>query len=126
MAYKTDYNRVHGLGAAGEGAHHWWMQRLTSIALIPLTLLFLFPFGAALGQGYEAVIEIYRNWWNALIAVAFLIVGFWHLMQGLQVVIEDYVPSKGLRTVLLLANTLLNWALGAAGVFAVASIAFSG
>jgi succinate dehydrogenase / fumarate reductase, membrane anchor subunit len=126
MAYKTDYARVHGLGTAGEGAHHWWMQRLTSVALIPLTLFFLFPFANALGQGHDAVIATYRNWWHAFVAVAFLIVGFWHLMQGLQVVIEDYVPSKPLRTALLVTNTLLNWAFGAAGVFAVAAIAFGG
>ncbi|MFD1911765.1 succinate dehydrogenase, hydrophobic membrane anchor protein [Halodurantibacterium flavum] len=125
MAYKTDYARVHGLGSAHEGVGHWWVQRLTSVALIPLTLLFLFPFARALGQGHEAVLALYGNWWHALVAVAFLIVGFHHLMSGLQVVIEDYVPSKPLRTTLLVLNTLTNWALGAAGVFAVAKIAFS-
>lgn len=125
MAFKTDYSHVHGLGAAGEGAHHWWSQRLTSIALLPLTLLFLFPFARALGQGHEAVVLLYASWWHAFIAVAFIIMTFWHLMQGLQVVIEDYVSHKPVRTTLLVLNNLLNWALGAAGVFAVAKIAFS-
>lgn len=125
MGFKTDYARVHGHGAAGEGVGHWWSQRLTSVALIPLTLLFIFPFASALGGGYEALVATYTNWWNALIAAAFIIMSCWHLMQGLQVVIEDYVPQKGLRTGLLLANTLFNWALGAAGVLAVATILFS-
>lgn len=125
MNFKTDYARVHGHGSAGEGVGHWWSQRLTSVALVPLTLLFLFPFGSALGGGYDALIETYTNWWHALVAAAFIIVSFWHLMQGLQVVIEDYVPAKGTRTALLLANTLFCWAFGAAGVFAVATILFS-
>ena len=51
MSYRTDRQRVHGLGAAGDGTHHWWSQRLTSIALVPLTLFFLFPFVRALGAG---------------------------------------------------------------------------
>ena len=125
MGYKTDYARVHGLGAAGEGVGHWWSQRLTSIALIPLTLLFIFPFGRALGQGHDAVLALYGSWWYALVAVLFIGVTFWHLAQGLQVVIEDYVHGKAMRTALLLLNTLLNWALGAAGVLAVATILFS-
>lgn len=125
MSYKTDYARVHGHGAAGEGVGHWWSQRLSSVALIPLTLFFLFPFGKALGGGYEAVVATYTNWWHALVAAAFIIVSCWHLLQGLQVVIEDYVPAKGTRTALLLANTLFCWTLGAAGVFAVATILFS-
>ena len=124
MDYRTDRNRVQGLGAAHEGAGHWWSQRITSIALIPLTLLFLFPFARALGQGHGAVLELYGHWGHAFVAILFLAVGFWHLMQGLQVVIEDYVPSKTPRTALILANTLLNGVLGAAGVFAVAKMAF--
>ena len=125
MAYKTDYGRVQGLGAAGEGVGAWWTQRLTSIALVPLALLFIFPFGRALGGGYETMIATYSNWWNALVAVAFLIIGARHLMLVLQVVIEDYVSARPARTTLLIANTLFCWALGAAGVLAVATILFS-
>ena len=52
MSYKSDYSRAHGHGAAGEGLHHWWSQRVTSIALIPLTLLFLrFPLPIRLAVG---------------------------------------------------------------------------
>ena len=126
MDYKTDRNRVLGLGAAHEGAAHWWSQRISSVALIPLTLLFLFPFANALGQGHAAVLALYHGWFHAFVAVLFLAVAFWHLSQGLQVVIEDYIPSKAPRTVLLLLNTLLNGAFAAAGIFAVAKIAFGG
>lgn len=124
MDYKTDRNRVQGLGSAHHGAGHWWAQRISSVALVPLTLLFLFPFAHALGQTHADVRAIYGNLWNALVAVLFLAVGFWHLAQGLQVVIEDYVPQKATRTALLLLNSLLCGALAVAGILAVAKMAF--
>ena len=126
MAYKTDYARVHGLGSAHEGVGHWWGQRISSVALIPLTPLFVIPFGRALGGGHEALVATYSSWGHAFIAVAFILVAFWHLAQGLQVVIEDYVPQKPLRTALLIGNTLVCWGLAAAGVLAVATILFRG
>mgnify|MGYP001175236476 CR=1 FL=1 len=122
MGYRTDYARVHNLGAAGEGVGHWWGQRISSLALVPLTPFFVIPFGRALGGGYEAILATYSHWGNALVAVAFLLVGFWHLAQGLQVVIEDYVPQKSMRVGLLLANTILNGAVALAGVFAILTI----
>ena len=125
MAYKTDYARVRGLGSAHEGVGHWWTQRLTSVALIVLTPLFVIPFGRALGDGHAALMATYGQWGHAFVAAAFVLVGALHLMYGLQVVIEDYVPNKSLRTGLLIANTLFGWALGAAGVLAVAAILFS-
>ncbi len=124
MAYKTDMARVKGLGAAGDGAHHWWMQRISSVALVPLTILFVFPFGRALGGGMEALTATYSNFFNALVAMLFFLVGFWHLAQGAQVVIEDYVPQKPLRVALLMLNTFICGALAVAGTLAVATILF--
>ena len=125
MGFKTDYARVHGSGAAGEGSHHWWSQRVTSVALIPLPLLFICPFGRALGGGHEAFVATYSNLWHALVAVLFLIATFAHLILGLQVVIEDYVSNKAARTAALIASTLLCWGLGIAGVLSVATVLFS-
>ncbi len=125
MSYKTDKGRVLGLGTAKEGTGHWWSQRITSIASIPLTILFIFPFVQALGAEHAEVVAIYAHPFHAIVAILFIAVTFVHLQQGLQVVIEDYVHDKALRTGALLANTLLTWAFGLAGVFAVAKIAFS-
>lgn len=125
MAFKTDLSRVHGLGTAGEGAHHWWMQRVSSVALVPLTLLFVFPFARTLGSGYESMVATYSNFFNALVAVLFFLVGFWHLAQGAQVVIEDYVSHKPARIVLLMLNAFICGALAVAGTLAVATILFS-
>ena len=122
MSFKTSYKRVAGLGSAKDGTRHWWMVRLSSIALVPLSLLFIYTFGQALGSGYEAVIETYSKPWNALVAIMFLLVGFHHLRDGLQVAIEDYAHAKSTRTVLLILNSLLCWGFAIIGIFAVARI----
>ena len=74
---------------------------------------------------FEAVRAIYAAPLNAIVAVLFFIVGFWHLQQGVQVVIEDYVHDKPTRTAAILLNTLLTWAFALTGIFAVAKIAFT-
>lgn len=124
MSFRTPKARVVGLGSAKGGTHHWWMQRLTSIALLPLTVLFVVPFAGALGEGFEAARAVYAHPFNAIVAVLFIAVTFHHLAQGLQVVIEDYVHAKGWRTGLIIANTMFNTVAGLAGVFAVLKIAF--
>ena len=123
MSYLTDKKRVQGLGSAKTGTHHFISQRVTAIALIPLTVLFVLPFGYNLGAGYDRVIEAYSHPVNAIIAILFLFTVFTHLRLGLQVVIEDYVHGKTARTALLLANTLFCWLFGLTGIFAVAKIA---
>ena len=125
MSYRTDRQRVRGLGVTGDGTHHWWSQRLTAIAMVLLTPFFLFPFVRALGQDWETVRAIYGTPINAIVAILFLLVGFNHLHQGIQVVIEDYVHDKPLRTAALLANVFICLALALIGVFAVAKIAFT-
>lgn len=125
MAFKTPKTLATGLGSAGAGTHHWWTQRITSVALVPLTVLFLFPFVGALGAERAVILETYANPFNAIVAILFVAVTFHHLAQGLQVVIEDYVHQKGWRTALLLANTMGCATLGFAGVFAILKIAFS-
>jgi succinate dehydrogenase / fumarate reductase membrane anchor subunit len=125
MSYRTAKARVTGLGVAGHGVQHWWTQRVTSVALLPLGALWAVPFAQVLGEGHEAVLALYAQPFHAIVAALFLAVGFHHLMQGLQVVIEDYVHAKGWRTGLLLANALGCAALGFAGVFAILKIAFT-
>ena len=125
MKFQTDRSRAHGLGSAKEGSDHWWSQRVTAVALVPLGLLFVFPFAMALGDGHEAVMALYANPFHAIVAALFMIVAFNHLRLGLQVVIEDYVHGAP-RNVMLLANTFFCGAFALAGVFAVAKIAFQG
>lgn len=125
MSYRTPMSRVIGLGSAKDGVEHWWGQRVTSVALIPLTLLAVLPLGRSIGAGLDVVLATYANPFNALVMVLFIAVTFRHLQQGLQVVIEDYVHSKSWRTGLLLATTAFCAVMGLAGVFGVARLAFS-
>ncbi len=123
MSYLTDRKRVSGLGSAKEGTHHFIVQRVTAIALIPLVCLFIYPLGKNIGGEYETVIATYANPFHAIVAILFFVTASFHLRLGLQVVIEDYVHGKASRPILLIANTLFCWLIGLAGVFAVAKIA---
>ena len=124
MSYKTDYKRVAGLGSAKDGTHHFVVQRLSAIALIPLALLFLYTFVGTLGRGYEAVIATYSRPVPALIALMFIATLFEHLRLGLQVVIEDYVSGERTRMRWLIVNALFWRGAMIVGLFAVAKIAF--
>jgi succinate dehydrogenase / fumarate reductase membrane anchor subunit len=123
--FQTDRQRVEGLGTAHEGVGAWWGQRVTSIALVPLTVFFVFPLARNLGSDWESVQLSYAKPFNAVVAVLFFIVTFRHLQYGIQVVVEDYIHDKPLKTALLLANIIFCWALALTGVYAVARIAFS-
>jgi succinate dehydrogenase / fumarate reductase membrane anchor subunit len=124
--FRTPRQRAEGLGPAREGVGHWWASRLTSIALVPLGLLFIFPFVRALGNSHAEVVALYAHPFHAIVAILFIGVTFLHIQQGLQVVIEDYVHGKTVRTVALLLNIGLSWVVGLAGVFAVLRIALAG
>lgn len=124
MSLRTPLGRVLGKGSAKEGVHHWWMQRVTSIALIPLTLWF---FGSLLCLGsleFEAV----RQWlalpWHALGVVLMLLTLVYHSQLGLQVVVEDYVHHHGLKLVTLITIKFAHVLAAAIGVFAVLKVAF--
>lgn len=123
MTYRTDLSRVQGLGRAGEGVQHFWTQRLTAVALIPLTLLFLIPFGRALGGGHEALVATYGQFGHALTAILFIAVACWHFSIGIQVVIEDYIHGAT-RVALIVLAKLFSATLAVAGILAVATILF--
>ena len=123
--FRTDRQRVEGLGTSHEGVGHWWAQRVTSVALVPLTLFFVFPLARHLGGDWETVRMVYGKPFNAVVAALFFIVTFRHLQYGIQVVVEDYVHDRPLKTALVLANVVFCWALALTAVYAVARIAFA-
>ena len=126
MGFRTDRARVVGLGSARDGVAHWWSQRVTALALVPLVILGIPPLAGAIGGAHADVLATYRDPFDAIIAILLIAVMFRHLALGLQVVIEDYVHGKALRTALLLANAMGCALFGLTGVFAVARIAFGG
>ena len=126
MSFKTPRSRVIGLGSAKDGVSHWWTQRVTAVALVPLAILFVIPFGQSLGQNFADARSTYENPLHAIVAILFVAVAFRHMQLGLQTVIEDYVHQKWLRTAALLSNTLLCALFALVGVFGVAKVAFGG
>ena len=125
MDMRTPRARVKGWGSAKAGTGHFISQRMSAIALAVLAPFFLVTFAGALGLPWAEAAGVYRSPFNAIVAALFLAAAFYHLSLGLQVVIEDYVHSPGLRTGSLIAVKLGAAILGFASVFAVAMLAFS-
>lgn len=94
MSLRSPLARARGLGSAKEGIHHWWSQRLTALALIPLGLWFIYSLVVMTGANYTTVIAWLANPLNAVLMLLFIISLFYHAALGLQVVIEDYTKSE--------------------------------
>ena len=91
-----------GLGSAKTGLHHWWLQRLTAIALIPLTIWFVTIIAFINEADYQQSIDLISQPFNGTLLILFIIASFWHSQLGMQVVIEDYVSQKFMRVTLLI------------------------
>ncbi len=92
-----------GLGSAHSGVHHWWVQRVTAAALIPLGIWFVVLVLRLLGADFATARFTLAQPWNALLMIAFLLAMFWHAALGLQVVIEDYVHTRWREVMALVA-----------------------
>ena len=122
---RTPLAKVRGLGSAKSGVHHWWHQRLTAIAMVPLVLSALYLVLRIAGSDYEQAILLLQNPFNAAILLLLIITGFWHAMLGVQVVIEDYVGSDWGRitTIMMVKAVLILLAtLSALSLFKIVSI----
>jgi succinate dehydrogenase / fumarate reductase membrane anchor subunit len=122
---RSALGRALGLGSAKEGVEHWWLQRLTAVALAPLGLWFVAAVIRLTGADLGAV----RGWiahpLPAILLVLLLIATFWHMALGLQVVIEDYVAAPLSRVGLVVVVRLACFGLMVAGIFAVLRIALA-
>jgi succinate dehydrogenase / fumarate reductase, membrane anchor subunit len=120
---RSPLGRAIGLGSAKEGVEHWWMQRITAVALVPLTLWFAIAVIGLAGADLETV----QNWVSrplpAILLVLVLIASFYHMSLGLQVVVEDYVHTELAKLGIVIIVRLLCFALAVAGIFAVLSMA---
>lgn len=124
MSRRSALGRVRGLGSAKEGAAHWWAQRLTAVALIPLSVWFVASIALMARAGHEQVVAWIGHPVVAILLLLLLGAMFYHLKLGLQVVIEDYVHHPAAKLLMLLGNTYGNIVLAAIAGFAVLKIAF--
>jgi succinate dehydrogenase / fumarate reductase membrane anchor subunit len=129
VSRRTPLGRVLGLGSAKEGVSHWWTERTTAVALVPLGLWFLVSFLSLVARGdasHAAVIAWIATPLHAVLLTLLVLTSAWHSVLGVQVVIEDYVHLDWLKLVSLLASKFAHALLAAAGTFAVLRIAFAG
>lgn len=115
--------RAKGLGSAHDGLHHWIIQRITAIALIPLTIWFVISLIQLSGSEYEQAIAFFKSPLNAVLMAGVIIASFWHAALGLQVVIEDYVHCNFNKITALLVVKIGCYGLAIAGVLAIAKLA---
>jgi succinate dehydrogenase / fumarate reductase membrane anchor subunit len=118
MKYRTSLAQARGLGAAGQGSGEWWRQRLGAIALIPLTLWVAPYLVLAPGRAHAEVVAWIQSPWNSLFLWSLIVLVFYHAIQGLQVVIEDYVDADWIKIGALIAMKLMFSFLGLAALYA--------
>ena len=120
----TPLARVRGLGAARSGTQHFWRQRLTAVANIPLTIAFVFIVVALLGRNHAAVVQILGSPLVAVIILLFIMSVTMHMRIGMQVIIEDYVHDEKQKLTLLMLNSFFSIAIGLACAYAVLKLSF--
>lgn len=111
-----------GLGSAKTGVSHWWFQRVSAVALVPLTLWFVACLASQLGADYSSVTEWLSSPLQASLLAIYLAAIFFHSQLGLQTIIEDYVHHEGAKMALLIGLQLLNILLAVAAIFSVIMI----
>ena len=122
----TPLGRVRGLGSAREGTAHFWRQRLTAIANVPLTLFFVGLLISLNGADFAETRAVLSNPFVALVLLAFVFSALYHMRLGMQVIIEDYIHGEALKLALLVLSTFFSIAVGITTGFALLKMAFGG
>ncbi len=123
---RSGLSRARGLGSAKEGISHWWAQRLTALALVPISLWFVGSLIGLVGAGQPAVVAWASSPLSAVLLIALIVATFHHAQLGLQVVIEDYVHNEGAKLAAILIVKGAAFLLATAGVLAVVKMAMKG
>ena len=121
---RTPMARVRHLGSARAGTRHFWHQRLTSVAGIPLTVAFLILFLAVLGRNHAAVVQILASPIAVIVLLLFIVTNAYHMWLGMQVVIEDYVHNEVWKLASLMANTFFCATVALACVYGTLKLSF--
>lgn len=119
MSIQTPLGRVRGLGSARSGVLHFWRQRVTAVAMVPLTIWFVWAVARHTGAPYVEVVDFLHNPFNAAAVLLFVLAGLYHMALGVQVVIEDYIHREITKLVLLM---LTNFAAVAVGLICVIAV----
>jgi succinate dehydrogenase / fumarate reductase membrane anchor subunit len=116
---QTPLARVRGLGSARSGTEHFWRQRLTAVANVPLTIAVVLIVVSLLGRNHAAVQQILGSPWVAMVMLLFIGSATYHMRIGMQVIIEDYVHSDVPKLFLLMLNTFFSVVVALAAAYAI-------
>ena len=126
MTMRSPLARVLGHGSAKEGVRHWWVQRLTSVALVPLTVWFVVSVLSLPSLDHATVSAWVGQLWTAVFLILFILTAARHSQLGVQVVVEDYIHGSGMKTLALSLVTFFHVVVAVAGVLAVLKVALGG
>lgn len=126
MTMRTPLSRVRGLGSAKQGTEHFWLQRVTAFALIPLVFFFIFSIIVLAGASYEEMRAYLGNPFVTVLIGLMVVTGVAHMRLGMQILIEDYVHTEGLKVLALMGNTFFAFVVGGLAVFSVLKLGFGG
>jgi succinate dehydrogenase / fumarate reductase, membrane anchor subunit len=124
VSMKTPLGRVRGLGSARSGTQHFWHQRLTSVAGIPLTIAFIVIVIALLGRNHAAAVQILGSPLVAIVMLLFIINTVYHMCIGMQEIIIDYVHNDLTKFTVLMGNTFFGVAVALASIYAILKLSF--
>ena len=118
--------QIKGLGTSPDGTHHFWIQRLTALALIPLTLWFCFSIALLPNADYLAVSTWLQSSFNAVMMILVILISFHHAQLGLQVIFEDYIAHTAYRLITILCIKFISYFMMIMGVYSILKIALGG
>lgn len=118
--------KAKGLGASGDASHHFWIQRITALAMVPLVIWFCISISLLPEASYEGVVAWLQSPFNAIMMTLLVVVSFQHAHQGIQVIIEDYVSSHTPRITGILVVKFLSYFLMVVGVYSIVKITLGG
>ncbi len=124
MSMRTPLGRVRGLGSAGTGTDHFWVQRVTSVAGIPLTVGFIVIIAMLVGRNHAATVQIIASPLVALTLILFIVTIVYHMWVGMQVIIEDYINDPLHKAITAMGNTFFSCVVALASIFAVLKLSF--
>jgi len=124
VSLRSPLGKVLGVGSAKSGVQPWWVQRLTAVALVPLSVWFVVSLLSLPSFDHATVVAWMSGSWTALLLILLVLTCAWHSQLGVRVVVEDYVHGAAARTVTLVSVLFVHTLIAAAGVFAVLKVAF--
>jgi len=126
MTLRSPLARVLGQGSAKDGVHHWWVQRLSSVALVPLTVWFVVSVLSLPSLDDATVTAWIGQLWTMVFLVLLVLTASWHSQLGVRVVVEDYVHGAGTKALTLALVTFFHVIVAAAGVLAILKVGLGG